>query len=389
MLHDHKLDEWLAKGLLDADAVARIRAYEEGHRRPVLLYAVGGLGALTVTLGVVAIIASNWEAIPGGVKLAIDLALAGALALAIVASHRRKIAWLRETLIALYFGYVLASIGLISQVYHLGGATWQALLAWSALCALLVTRARSRGVATAWLLSLQATYLVCLSAFAESTSGVDMLALGLVPVGVLLPLAATASKRLQRARPRFVAAFRGIAWTELAWMASLATLALYNDPLRDEARGALLLGLAVSAALVAFLVVRARALVAREAAARPMVALLALVLVLLYAPVLLGLGDLDLLGALAFLGLWGAVAWLAHANHDARLLNTATALLALRLLIIYFEVFGTLLSTGIGLISGGLLTLGLAWLWSRGRREFAAELAPGDAPPPSQGENAP
>ena len=69
--------------------------------------------------------------------------------------------------------------------------------------------------------------------------------------------------------------------------------------------------------------------------------------------------------------------------------SAATALLALRLLIIYFEVFGTLLSTGIGLISGGLLTLGLAWLWSRGRREFAAELAPGDAPPPSQGENAP
>jgi uncharacterized membrane protein len=383
VLHDHKLDEWRAQGLLDADTVARIRAYEEGHRRPVLLYVVGGLGALTVTLGVVAIIASNWEAIPGGVKLAIDLALAAALASGIVASHRRGIAWLRETLIALYFGYVLASIGLISQVYHLGGATWQALLAWSALCALLLTRAHSRGVATAWLLSLQMTYLVCLSAFAERTSDADMLALGLVPLGVLAPLAATASERLQRARPRMVAAFRGVAWTELAWMASFATFAFYEDPMRNESRGALVVGLGLSAALTGVLVLRARRLVARAAAAKPMVVLLGVVLFLLYVPVLLGLGGLNLVGALAFLGLWGTVAWLAHTNHDARLLNTATALLALRLLVIYFEVFGSLLSTGIGLISGGLLTLGLAWLWSRKRREFAAELAP------AEGENAP
>jgi hypothetical protein len=45
------------------------------------------------------------------------------------------------------------------------------------------------------------------------------------------------------------------------------------------------------------------------------------------------------------------------------------------LLGIYFEVFGTLLDTGVGLVLGGLLTLLVTWFWARKRRDFDRELS--------------
>ncbi|MBK8259725.1 MAG: DUF2157 domain-containing protein [Nannocystis sp.] len=59
-LVDHPQDRrWQRAGLLSAEAAAAILQHEERQSRPYLLYAAGGLGALTIVLGVVAIIASN------------------------------------------------------------------------------------------------------------------------------------------------------------------------------------------------------------------------------------------------------------------------------------------------------------------------------------------
>ena len=43
------------------------------------------------------------------------------------------------------------------------------------------------------------------------------------------------------------------------------------------------------------------------------------------------------------------------------LLNTAIVIIALRLVIVYIEVFGNLLSTGVGLIASGVLLIALVW----------------------------
>ena len=61
------------------------------------------------------------------------------------------------------------------------------------------------------------------------------------------------------------------------------------------------------------------------------------------------------------------------------LLNLATAVIGIRILIDYLEVFGSVLGTGVGLVTGGMLTLGMVWLWVRKRREFARELEEGDS----------
>ena len=53
-----------------------------------------------------------------------------------------------------------------------------------------------------------------------------------------------------------------------------------------------------------------------------------------------------------------------------RLFNLAIILIALRFLVIYFQVIGSLLFTGIGLIVSGLIIVGLASLWYKNRKNI-------------------
>ena len=368
---DHKLAEWQKAGVLSAEDAARILAYEGHETRPYLLYAVGGLGALTIALGIIAIIASNWETIPGGLKLAIDIGLAVGLAAGIVAVDRRGIDWLRETLIGLYWAYVLASIGLISQVYHLGGATWQALLVWTGLTFPLVTRGHSGGLATLWVLALHTTYCIALEPLARTSRASEGLVVGLLGLVPLLCLAVATSARVERARPQFHHAFAGLGWCEALAMTSLTTFAFYEAPLRPDKLGGLWITAGIAAVLIAYLVARAGRLVDQPAAVLPLRVLLVLLLVLSFGPILLAEGDLNLVGALAFIALWAVVAWVGYASHNARVLNLATAIIGIRLIAVYFEVFGSLLDTGLGLVTGGLLTVALTYFWARKRREIA------------------
>ena len=70
----------------------------------------------------------------------------------------------------------------------------------------------------------------------------------------------------------------------------------------------------------------------------------------------------------------GLFAWASIQLGLVRAFNALTALIAVRVLVIYFEVFGSLLSTGVGLITGGVLTLLVGWLWQRKTAALAARL---------------
>jgi hypothetical protein len=63
-----KLERWQREGVIDAETAARIAAFEARQRRPIALYAMAVLGAGTVALGIVSIVAANWDAIPARVS---------------------------------------------------------------------------------------------------------------------------------------------------------------------------------------------------------------------------------------------------------------------------------------------------------------------------------
>jgi hypothetical protein len=79
-----------------------------------------------------------------------------------------------------------------------------------------------------------------------------------------------------------------------------------------------------------------------------------------------GTGPLErLVGALVYLALWSAVAATASRAGWRALFNTAIAMIALRLFLIYFELFYSLAFTGAGLMIGGVLLIALTWGWTR------------------------
>ena len=98
VIAEHFVQRWQKAGLIDDDLARRIVDWEVANRRrPVVLWAIAGMGALAMALGVMAIVGANWESIPAWLKLALDLGLNGACAVAVPClCWRQQRFWLRE-----------------------------------------------------------------------------------------------------------------------------------------------------------------------------------------------------------------------------------------------------------------------------------------------------
>src|SRR3546814_8551680 len=72
-----------------------------------------------------------------------------------------------------------------------------------------------------------------------------------------------------------------------------------------------------------------------------------------------------LAGAIVYALMWGVIGWIAFRAGWTKLFGVAFAALALRMFIIYFELFASLAMTGAGLFGAGLLLIALVLLWRR------------------------
>lgn len=381
---ERKLAEWKDAGLLDEPTAARILAHEASReKRPYLLYAVGGLGAFAVAIGLLSIVAANWEDIPAGLKLAADFALLLGLAAGVWKTQRGS--WIQEVVLFVFYGAVLASVGLVAQVYHLGGRTEDALLFWSLITAPIVLLGSARFLAAVWFIALQTVALMQAARFfdhgwrrLEETVFLTvayLLSLALVGLG--------GWERLRRARPSFADVAAAMGPLQIFLLASFMPFYWYERWASYDAGG---LGFVCFAGAVG----GGLALAYRASAGPPvaptrnaLLAVAVLAAAACYAPLLLAHSPsysshsgAGIPAALSFMAFWAAVGVAAYRAGRIRLLNVATALIGLRLLIIYFEVFGSLLDTGIGLLTGGLLMILLAWLWVKKTRDWKAPAAP-------------
>ena len=90
------------------------------------------------------------------------------------------------------------------------------------------------------------------------------------------------------------------------------------------------------------------------------------------APVAFALPANEALGASLSIALWAIAGFTAvHANLR-RVFDFVTLMITFRLLTIYFEVFGSLMDTGIGLMVSGVAILLATYAWYRYRARLAA-----------------
>ena len=373
VFENRTLERWHAAGLLDDGARDRIRAWEVAHARPVWLWALAAVGAFAMVLGVAALVAANWDMIPGGVKIGCHLALDVMLAFGVFLAWRSGWSRVRELLALVLFGLVLSGIGLVGQVYKLGGTTWQGLLTWMAVCTpFLVLVTRSGLPALAWTAGAVTTYafsdpfLRALDhGYEEGMNLIWMPLIVLVGLGVLRGLTVGG-----KAQGDWI---KAIARTILLLVVSLPQLTLRIDGSVSWRENVMPMtwGLVATVALLLLLAVD------RWRYGRWDVVTAALAVTgwatwwatasvwnRLYSSdsVATAQDGAQLAVALIFVAFWGVVSWLALRSGRRTLFAVAFVVIAFRVFLSYWEEFGSILSTGIGLLLGGVVCIGLAAL---------------------------
>ena len=129
-----KINDWVSRQLITKKQAEKIIHYEASKSgRSWILYGFSILGFTTIAIGVISLIAANWQLIPGDLKLLINFLLLILIALWVYSSWKQKRFIMFEVSLVFFMLLCLASIGLISQVYHTGGQLYEALLLWSAI----------------------------------------------------------------------------------------------------------------------------------------------------------------------------------------------------------------------------------------------------------------
>ncbi len=134
-----ELDDLKGAGVIDEEIAGRIENYyaskNEGSQNR-LFVVFGVLGAILVGLGIILIIAHNWDELSRSVKVffAFLPLIVGQLFCAYSLLKKSDSAAWKESSTAFLFFAVGASISLVSQVYHIHGDLGSFLFAWMLLC---------------------------------------------------------------------------------------------------------------------------------------------------------------------------------------------------------------------------------------------------------------
>lgn len=372
-----KIATWHEAGLIDAATRDRLLAYETAHARPLALWAVFGIGALAIGLGLVSVIAANWEEIPGQLRLGVHLALiAGALAGLFLREQRlaETSPWAVEALVFVTAALGLTFFGHLGQVYQTSSPLWQPLGAWLVLFApLLLLTGRSWPTALAVLggaVWCAWDYAIAMTGYNAGTPGTALLLwiafVTALPV-LFAPVAAWLRGRGERRdfwlRLEQLALAYAVAGASFATAVASGDGFGKGDGLARDWTSMAVIGVVALAAGLGVMAVRpgtsgrmTGAIIA-GAAAVPLPA---------YA-----LNDLDVPAALLFMVLWAGVAAAALVAHWRGVFQLAVAAIALRLIILSFELASDLLLSGFGLIVAGFLILGVAWAAVKVSKTFA------------------
>lgn len=373
-----KIAQWHDAGLIDAATRDRLLAYETAHARPLVLWAISGIGALAIGLGLVSVIAANWEDIPGLLRLAVHLALIAGM-LGVLWWREARLAedspWSVEALVFVTAALGLTFFGHIGQVYQTSSPLWQPLAVWLALFApLLLLMGRSWPTA----LAVLGGAVWCAWEYVDAVKGYNappetnfdslMMRLGFItalPV-MFAPVAALCRER--SARPDFWRRLEQLALVYAVAGASFACAFASGGGFLKEVMAWAWWGIATCSgvALVAgFGVLFAR----RSLSGRMAGAIIVGSGVVL--PLAATVNELPAPAALLFMALWAGIAAAALVAQWRGVFQLAVGVIALRLIILSFELAADLLTSGFGLILSGVMILGVAWVAVRVSKRFA------------------
>lgn len=368
-----KLSDWQKNNLISAQQKTAILDYENRVKRPLLFYSLLFLSSFCIGIGLIAIIAANWEIIPKYVKLLADFAALSAIAWGIWQTRRNNKSLLSEGLIICFALLILGSIGLIAQIYQLPSHDLSALLFWSLLTFPLLILSNKPLLPALWLLAFFCSLYDKLYNLGWFERLMDFLFRRDSNLGVWLALfVMLAAYRLLKlvSKPAIQTAWRS--WLIFAFAFCAVTMDIFNYDFYYNYHNELK-GYGWSVWGIALLSFAGFWWLNRRNGLWPALYSLAVMGIYVLATDFCPPSE-KAASALMVIALLSIVAVYAYRNHSPRLLNFATVLIALRFFGIYLEIFGSLLTTGVGLIASGLVFLGIAIGWQKMRRRLLSKI---------------
>jgi len=377
---EKRLREWVEKGVIPEDSAARIAEFERSRSGATwIAYSVVGIGATALCTGLLSLVAANWAALSDVVKLTLYFSFQLGLGV-LCARYEGRAGVVREMCLTLFALAFLLGIALIGQLYNLSGPLHQTLGFWL-LLSFGPTCIANAGllpalwcVTTLWAAAHWSVESLVISSEFGRGCVVAAVPFLMAAVGLRFDGRGVGSERFRRALKVVglgTLMVVGTPWINLS-------LASGEAFLRERGEGLYLVipwlgaGMAIAASLL-----RRGDL----GFPRYVTAVLILTLgVLLTVPILYPLKllfpplVLQILGAVGSLSVWALAAAATARAGLRRLFDVCTFVIGARFVVIYFEVFGDLTTTGIGLVISGTVVLCAGLAWSRLRRAFGRVL---------------
>lgn len=369
------LERWEQAGIIQKEQSAKILKYEqEQPSASWVIFGLSGLGVAVVMTGLISLIAANWIYLSTVAKLVSYFILLGTLG---YFTYKRSPVpgVVRESLLTAYGLLVLAGIGLIAQIYHVQADGHQAIFFWLVIILPVVLATSSRLLNNIWFVgfALATTLWVMDSNWNPSTSGPELTRAFIAAAApyVFLAIGYSLPKIISE---QFCNAARFWSYvTILIPFAIFGNLAWAHtkEGLIDMGIGSLPL-IPLFAAALAIVCVLLRKIQQGAFLTYAICGTITATAILFLTPLIVELTeDHEIIGCALFILAWCGSATIAAAIQRRRLFDFAALVIAVRFIVVYFEVFGSLAATGLGLILSGGVILGTAFLWHKYRGQVA------------------
>jgi uncharacterized membrane protein len=372
---------WQEHGLISEGDARTILEFEASQvNRSWVSFGIAGIGVTAFITGIISILASNWEFLSDSVKIAGYFILQVGFGLLFLRYETNR-SLTREVALTVFALFFWAGIGLFAQIYNLSGPAWRPLMFWVCITLPAAMSSNSRFLCMIWCTAVLATPWVWSCSYMNSFSELTRVgivvasAVMLATIGIAERSVAVIKEPLRLASVECGLGFLmlcAVPVGNIEWVGQHIAQFDTAGPLASLLLPWMACGLAAAASLT-----RANVPIGVR---RTTALLFVGIAIYLSLPYLLPLNSLlplwlrQVFGAAGFLVVWAIAATAAALASLKRLFDIASLVIAVRFIIIYFEVFGSLSATGIGLIISGAVIISVAIAWNRARRSVTSKL---------------
>lgn len=369
-----KLEEWVKVGLISGEQSCLITTYEAEKSHPKLMMFLMLLGVFCIGLGFVSVIAANWQEIPNFIKIIFDGLLLATLAVGIIRNKEKNLNFRSEGFILAYALAIMGSIGLAAQIFQLQTVDLSGFLLWAIISSPLLLLTTKIAFPIVW-------FPVFVVSLYDRLSNIPWFRILTDRIETAFPNSLLTSYMIVAAFMYFIlsrwfAKTNPLRMAVKFWTIVVFVLAVVLCDFFSSLKGNLFyysesftlekINLSITAVIIilSLLLAWIGCRIFKNFLPGSLVVFMTLMcLIQIFIPKNETWGILW--GASLTFGSLGLVMAYAHCEKMIKILNLASAAAGIRIFLIYIQVVGSLVITGIGLVVSGLILLVMIKLWSK------------------------